>query len=553
MILVEADDPGHNGASSGGLSGTPMGQRTLVPDAGEVVLHEVRAVGQARLVMVLRSAGQESRCPACAQTSRRIHSRYSRRLSDLPWEGIPLTIELCVRRFFCREKECSQGIFTERLPNTVKRYGRRTCRLSTALEQITIGLGGSAGSRLAEQLGILASGSTLLRALRKKAFAGASVTPRVVGIDDWAWRKGQRYGTIVCDLERGKVIDLLPDRSADSTGAWLSAHPGIEVVSRDRASLYAEAADRAVPRAIQIADRWHLLRNLSEALIGVLAPHHRLMAEAARSVTKAMQIPPTEEPCLLQNKQSGRPKQSSRDRRMIRYESVMESIRKGLSQAEISRTAGVDRRTVRRWIRARNFPERKPVFRKSVVDEYRSYLDQRWEEGCHNASQLWREMLERGFTGRDSIVRNWIRKHHGPKAARFSRSSFVPPPPRVSPRQVAWQILKSCESNRPFLEEVYGRSSEIASCAVVAREFFRIIKQRDLSAWAKWKEDARHSPLASFSKHLCRDEAAVQAALQYDWSNGPVEGNVHRLKLIKRSMYGRASFDLLRLRVVTAA
>jgi transposase len=277
------------------------------------------------------------------------------------------------------------------------------------------------------------------------------------------------------------------------------------------------------------------------------------MAEAARVVTKAPEIPLAKDPGPPHTTRAECSKQRSRDRRVTRYESVMESVRSGLSQAEISRTLGVDRRTVRRWIRAGDFPERKPVFRTTSVDEYRSYLDQRWEEGCHNASRLWREMLERGFTGRQSIVRNWIRKHHGPKAARFTRASFVPLPPRVSPRQTAWQILKSCESNRPFLEELYRRSPEIASCAVVAQEFFRMIKQRDLPAWTKWKEDARNSPLASFARHLSRDKAAVQAALQYNWSNVPVEGNVHRLKLIKRSMYGRAKFDLLRLRVVTAA
>ena len=143
-------------------------------------------------------------------------------------------------------------------------------------------LGGSAGSRLAEQLGILTNGSTLLRGLRKETSASSSQPLRVVGIDDWAWRKGQRYGTIFCDLERGKVIDLLPDRSAESTAAWLRAHPGIEIVSRDRASLYAEAATKAAPQAVQVADRWHLLRNLSEALVEALAPHHRLLTELAR-------------------------------------------------------------------------------------------------------------------------------------------------------------------------------------------------------------------------------------------------------------------------------
>jgi transposase len=427
----------------------------------------------------------------------------------LPWEGIPILIELCVRRFFCCTEECGQRIFTERLPNTVKRYGRRTCRLSRALEQITMALGGSAGSRLAEQLGILASGSTLLRELRKKAQAAVPISPRVVGIDDWAWRKGQRYGTIVCDLERGKVIDLLPDRSADSTAAWLRDHPGIEIVSRDRASLYAEAANRAAPLAVQIADRWHLLRNLSEALIGVLAPHHRLMIEVARAVMNAQEALLIEQSAPAPKTRAECSKQRSRDRRMARYESVMQLVRSGLSQAEISRTLSVDRRTIRRWTRAGDFPERKPVSRTSSVEEHRRYLDQRWEEGCHNASRLWREMRERGFTGRHSIVRSWIRKHHGPKAVRFNRESFVPPPPHVSPRQTAWQILKPSESSKSYLDELYRRSPEIATCAAVAREFFRLIQQRDLPAWAKWREEARQSSLASFAKHLCRDEAAV--------------------------------------------
>ena len=509
---------------------------------------------QGRLVMVLRSAGEECCCPACGQASRRVHSRYSRQLSDLPWEGIPIKIELRVRRFFCGVEDCGQRIFTERLPNTVRRYGRRTCRLSAALEQVTLALGGAAGSRLAEQLGIVASGSTLLRGLRQKAETVVSVSPRVVGIDDWAWRKGQRYGTILCDLERGRVIDLLPDRSAESTAAWLRGHPGIEIVSRDRASLYAEAAAKAVPHAIQVADRWHLLRNLSEALTGALAPHHRLMTEAARAVSKKPEAPLAEKSAVVapNTTRADRAKRRSRERRAARYESVIEQVHNGLSQAEISRTLGIDRRTIRRWTRAGDLPERRPVSRTSSVDPYRQYLDRRWQEGCRNASQLWREMRERGFTGRPGVVRNWIRKQHGSPASRFHREP-VGPPPRVSPRHTAWQILKQCESSRPYLDELYRRSSEIATCANLAQEFFRIVRQRDIAAWRNWPEEARHSPLASFAKHLCRDEAAVRAALEYNWSNGPVEGNVHRLKLIKRSMYGRAKFDLLRLRVLQTA
>ena len=180
-----------------------MGHRTLVPDAGEVVLQELKAVGPSRLVMVLRSVGGENCCPTCGQISRRVHSRYFRHLRDLPWEGIPVRILLRVRRFFCRVEACGQHIFTERLPKTVQRYGRRTCRLSAALDQITLALGGSAGCRLARQLGILASGSTLLRQLKRKA-AAAIAAPRVVGIDEWAWRKGHVTGLFSAILKKAK-------------------------------------------------------------------------------------------------------------------------------------------------------------------------------------------------------------------------------------------------------------------------------------------------------------------------------------------------------------
>jgi transposase len=530
-----------------------MGHRTLVPDAGEVVLHELKAVGQSRLVMVLRSTGRESCCPTCGQASRRIHSRYCRHLSDLPWEGIPVGILLQVRRFSCGAEACGQHIFTERLPKTVQRYGRRTCRLSSALNQITLVLGGSAGCRLARQLGILASGSTLLRQLKKKAAAAIAAT-RVVGIDEWAWRKGHRYGTIFCDLEKGKVIDLLADRSVDSTEAWLRAHPGIEIVSRDRSSVYSEAAVRAAPQATQIADRWHLLRNLSEALTGALAPHHRLMVEAAQAA-RGKPSPDAVDMhyATIRMSQKEAARQRSRERRMVVYETAMELVRGGLPQPDVARRLSIDGRTIRRWVESNGFPEQRPRWRKSSLDRYRDYLEQRWQQGCHNAAQLWRELREKGFKGRPRIVRDWMLKHHGTRASEAKKETTVPPVPRISPRQTAWHVLKQSESSLPYLEELFRRSPEIATAATVAREFFRVVRKRDLAAWEPWLQSALESPLVSFAKHLSRDAAAVKAALEHGWSNGPVEGNVHRLKLIKRSMYGRASFDLLRIRVLNAA
>jgi transposase len=340
-------------------------QKTLVPDAGEVVLESVKVEGRGLLLMMLRASGRQNFCPQCHRSSTRVHSHYQRKLNDLPWEGIPVRIQLHVRRFFCDTKGCRQRIFTERLPKTVLRYSRRTCRLSTSIEQIAWALGGNAGSRLAQQLGIQASASTFLRQLRRKALDIPVQGPRVLGIDDWAWRKRHRYGTILCDLELGKVIDLLPERSEKSTEEWMRRHPGTEIVSRDRASLYAEAATRAAPQAIQVADRWHLLHNLSEALIEALAPHHRLLVEVAKATAEPSEeatvaiTPPTSTDNPPRSHRQRIRQQANRERRIARYEAVMEQVRQGVAQVDIAHRFGLGLRTIRRWIRAHGFPERK--------------------------------------------------------------------------------------------------------------------------------------------------------------------------------------------------
>ena len=516
-----------------------MEQKTLVPDAGEVVLECVKAEEHGLLLMTLRACREQSTCPRCHRPSARVHSHYWRRPSDLPWEGMPIRILLHVRRFFCDTEGCEQRIFTERLPNTVSWYARRTCRLSASIEKIALALGGNAGSRLANQLGILASASTLLRQLRRMAWADPAQGPRVLGIDDWAWRKRHHYGTILCDLEQGKVIDLLPDRSEKSTEQWIRSHPGTEVVSRDRASLYAEAATKAVPQAIQVADRWHLLHNLSEAFVSALEPFHRLLLEVARSVAKRSDpAPPTPmvipAPVSASLPERQGVSQHKRDRRLSRYQEVMKQFRNGVSKNEIARNCDMGRRTVRRWIAAQGFPERKPVDRLSSVDQHRQYLEQRWEQGCHNAAQLWRELQERGFTGQSAIVRRWIQKRYGSRKAHGERAAPQPSWARASPRQTAWSFLKEPEEARPYLDEICNRSPEIATLATLAREFGRIIRKRDVNAWPQWCKDAQNSLLANFAKYLCRDESAVLAALQQPWSNGPVEGSIHQLKLIKR-------------------
>jgi transposase len=238
---------------------------------------------------------------------------------------------------------------------------------------------------------------------------------------------------------------------------------------------------------------------------------------------------------------------------MARHQEAMEQFQKGVSKSEIARNCCLGRKTVRRWISAHGFPERKPVDRLSTVDHHRQYLDQRWKQGCHNAAQLWRELQEKGFAGQSAIVRRWIQKHHGSRDAQQNQSASSSQRARASPRQTACMLLKEPEEAWPYLEELCSKSPEIATLASLAREFGRIIRKRDVDAWPQWCKDAKSSLLATFAKYICRDEAAVLAALQQPWSNGPVEGNIHRLKLIKRSMYGRAKFDLLRIRVIHAA
>jgi transposase len=235
----------------------------LIP-AGLSVVQVLPAPDHITIVAVPMSS--QSACPLCGSVSGRVHSHYSRRLADLPWQGRTVVLQVRARRFRCVSAGCFRRIFTERLPAVVPPRARRTARLGSIQCHIGLALGGEAGSRLAARLSMPVSGDTLLR-LIGAAELEQHPPPRVIGIDEWAWRRGQRHGTIICDLvERRRVIDLLAERSTEVVADWLKRHPSIEVVVRDRSGSYAEAARLGAPNALQTADRWHLLRNLGDAL-----------------------------------------------------------------------------------------------------------------------------------------------------------------------------------------------------------------------------------------------------------------------------------------------
>ena len=390
---------------------------TLVPNIAEVELVSLGRVAGA-IEMRLKTCRACTPCSACGTPSRKVHSRYVRRLADLPWDGVPVTIRLQTRRFFCIEPVCRHKVFTESLPGTVARYSRRSCRSGEALRWLTLALGGRAGARLGIRLGLLASRSTLLRELHHRRPQALVRAPRVLGIDDWAWRKGHRYGTILCDLETRKVVDLLPDRDANSVAKWLRQHPGTEIISRDRGGIYAEAARRAAPQAVQVADRWHLLRNLSEGLCRAIVPHHRLFSQAVRGSqpkesgpASAAVAPWSQRELLVQ--------QANRQRRYERWEQVRELFLKtGAPDQELARQLGLDHRTVKKFRTAEVYPEAKPRVRESIVDDHARSLDQRLSEGCRSSTRLWRELQKLGFCGQVNSVRYWLRQRRSSRVLR---------------------------------------------------------------------------------------------------------------------------------------
>ena len=270
---------------------------TLLPDPDRFQLICLEATATA-ITAVVATKAPSATCPLCGKVSTHVHSRYVRSVADLPWRDIPFRLRLHVRRFFCDEPSCPRVTFAERLPELVAPHARRTERFDAWVRSVGFALGGEAGTRLLHVLGLAStSPTTLLRRIRRAPVARspAAAKPRVVGIDDWCFRRGQRYGAIVVDLERHQVLDLLPDREADTVATWLRAHPSIEVVSRDRGATFADGATRGAPQARQVADRFHILKNLMEAFQRMLGREQERLRVAAQ-VVAGMPLPPLTSP-----------------------------------------------------------------------------------------------------------------------------------------------------------------------------------------------------------------------------------------------------------------
>jgi transposase len=544
-----------------------MAKPTLLPDP--TCLHLQLLDGSSTTItLVVRTTTEEAECPLCHQRSSRIHSRYVREVADLPWMGCAVRLQLHVRRFFCSHSECARQIFTERLPSVVAPYARRTTRLTEVFTLIGFALGGEAGKRLASGMSLVTSPDTLLRLIRAQPEEQVP-TPRVLGVDDFSFCKRKTYGTILLDLERRIPIDILPDREAATLEKWLKEHAGVEIISRDRGGPYAEGARLGAPDAQQVADRWQRLSNLSEALKTLFT---RKQAQLKALVQKPPETFSTEEEKQLSPWYNGctnsktKRNDAHHQERVDRYHKVHELRAQGAEITLIAHQTGLSRQTVHTYLKMEHPPARKTGKRSgSVIDPYQEYLVKRWNDGVRNAQQVYREMKEMGYTGSDQPIQRYYVQFR--KAKDFRKFKQVDPtqqtpvkaPPRRPPTasQVAhWITLKEDQRlawQQKHLTQLCEGDQEIREANELIQEFTTMLRERKgerFDAWLQKVEQQCIPELCSFAQSLKKDYEAVKAGLTLPWSQGPVEGHVHRLKLLKRQAYGRASFQTLRKRVL---
>jgi transposase len=486
-----------------------------VEDAGEVI--RVRAM----------STGGEVPCPGCDAGTGRVHGYHERTAADVPVDGRRVVVTARLRRLRCPVLGCRVQTFREQVPGTLERYQRRTARMAGQLAVVARELAGRASARLLPALGIRASRDTALRVLLRIPLPPLQV-PRVLGIDDFALRRGLVYATVLIDAETGRRIDVIPGRTTDAAGDWLREHPGVEVVCRDGSGAYGEAARRALPSAVQVSDRWHLWHGLGEAIRKEVAAHSACWA-------KGMPL------------QEGKRAETT----LERWQQVHDLRGKGAGLLECARRLGLSLNTVKRYDRASEPGrlQRVPKYRPTLVDPYRDYLrKRRAEEPGVPVQQLLREIRERGYQGSSNLLVRYINQ------GRLDGSQ-----PHLSPRQAARLLLtrpdRLAGGQQETVSRVEAACPEMTALAALIRDFAALLAPDPGNATRlqEWITSARAADLPhvhAFTRGLDLDIQAATAALTLPFHNGRTEGVNTRTKMIKRQMYGRAGFALLRHRIL---
>jgi transposase len=484
-------------------------------DAGEVIC--VRA----------RTRDGAVACPGCGTATARAHGYYERTAADVPAGGRRVLVRVRVRRMRCPVPDCSRQTFREQVPGVLDRYQRRTTRLTGQVSAVARELAGRAGARLLSPLGIGASRHTALRVLLRIPLPQAG-TPRVPGIDDFALRRGRSYATVLIDAETGRRVDVVPGRTTDVAEEWLRGHPGVEVVCRDGSGAYGEAVRRALPSAVQVSDRWHLWHGLGEAVRKEVAAHSACWAQAG---------PP----------QSGKRAETT----LERWQQVHDLLGKGAGLLECARRLNLSLSTVKRYARAEQ-PERlqrTPQYRPTLVDPYRDHLrKRRAEDPAVPVQHLLREIRELGYQGSSNLLVRYI-----------SQGRVEADRPRLSPRRAARLLLTRpaglTARQHETLTGITAACPEMAGLAGLISSFAALLTPDPGNACllARWITAARAAGLPhlhAFTRGLDLDIQAATAALTLPHHNGRTEGVNTRTKMIKRQMYGRAGFTLLRHRIL---
>jgi transposase len=518
-------------------------------------------------------------CPECQQPTQKVHSSYRRRPRDLPTAGLSVRLLLQTRKFFCENSDCSRAVFCERLPGCVEQYAHCTARLNQHLIWMGLALGGELGARLAGKLGYVVSSATLIQRVRNLASSTNNPASeiKVLGVDDFALRRGCEYGTLLVDLEKHQAIDLLQGREAAPLIEWLRQHPTVTTISRDRAPAYQEGATIGAPQAEQIADRWHVIKNLTSAFEEVL---HRqasaikthwqtiyadeLLPTAPAPAPEIERIVPPTPSEYVRSRADQCKRQQWHTTRKERYEKVQELKAEGLNIAQVARYLGVSYSGIRLLYEASEYPVIQRQAPGSGVEPYDAYLRERWAAGCHNAQQLHRELMAQGYTGSRVTVSRYVypwRQTDGiiVNGAVISPSGLKPPKRKIpTARESVWILLKAesklTQEERQSREQLLKIEPIKQGLELVEgfRQRLAAKKEGGLEEWIKLAEAAVGNPFKGFLNGIRRDYEAVQKAFTSTWSNGQTEGHVNRLKYIKRQMFGRAKFDLLKARVLNA-
>ncbi|TMC28689.1 MAG: ISL3 family transposase [Chloroflexi bacterium] len=517
------------------------------------------------ITITLRTTSPTAACPCCGTISKRVQSRYRRTLHDLPMSGRLVHLMIEVRRFFCKKSTCAQKIFAEQLPALCRPHAQRTKRLQEALCRLGLAVGGQAGEDIGSEQGLSGSRDTILRLVRKFELPAAQ-EPRVIGLDDWAWKRRHHYGTLICDLEQNRPIDLLPDRRAETVSAWLQGHPHIDIVSRDGSSEYASAISKGAPQARQVSDRWHLVKNLAACVSVQLAQSLAQIrrAEQAKAKASAEEKPRSSEQPPARTRAIQQAQHARQAERRARDEQMMMLREQGLKSADIAAQVGMAERTMRGWLSRGDLPYSGPRRERArLIDPYKTYLLSRWHQGCRTGSQLERELRAKGYKGSGRAMYRYLATLEPSVSKRGSsratRETTMQPNPllALSAQQTTWLFFRKqddlTKEEQESLRQLRQASPHIETAYRLVEKFLQMVRERtgeQLDGWLAFVEASHLKAFDSFVTGVQQDKEAVFAGLTLPWSNGPLEGNVNRLKLIKRSMYGRAEFDLLKLRVL---